>query len=113
MYTDAITVVHPVETTDRYGNITYDYDAGETTTAEDVAVQPEVQQETGLGEARATVITGWRVYTAPGRDLAVHPVDRVRWNGLELDVVGEVARWADPLLGTVHHVEFAMQRRSG
>lgn len=77
-----------------------------------VSVQPASQLETSTPERSGTV-TGWRVYTAPGTDADVRAGDRVVFDGITCDVMGEVARWRDPVSGGIHHVEFVLQRAVG
>lgn len=114
MFHDEITVVRPQETYDRYGNTVYDWTNPQRTTWDRVSVQPVSQTETGTDDARHTVVTGWRIFSAAGVDIDVRPIDRIEWAGKTLEVVGEVARWPHPIRrGAVHHVEFDVERYTG
>ncbi len=114
MFHDTVVVVRPTTSTDRYGSTVYDWDAPTRTVYASVAVLPTSQQESGIGEFREIVTTGWRVYSRAGLDIDVDASDRVEWAGRDLEVIGEVARWPHPIRpGHVHHVEFTMQRRTG
>lgn len=81
-------------------------------TLERLNIQPSVQTESTDAE-RSPVITGWRVQSDEGVDLDVTAQDRIEWDGMLLDVEGEIARWPDPLGAGVHHVEFNLKRVTG
>lgn len=100
--------------TDRGGNQVPDWSDGAVSrlTLQRVSVQPASQSET-TDPTRTAVVTGWHVQTEPGTDPDVRAADRIEWNGLACDVVGEIARWPDPLGGTVHHAEWDMRRATG
>lgn len=106
------------ERTDRGGNTVPDWSETVVSrlTITDVSVQPggmpDSQGESVTPERNA-VATGWRVLSAPGTNPDVTAVDRIEYDGMTLEVNGEVARWPDPLDGGVHHVEFAMKRATG
>lgn len=100
--------------TDRGGNQVEDWSPGAVTrlTVERVSVQPASQVEVTTAE-RTALVTGWRAQSSPGTDPDVRARDRVEWNGMILQVVGEIARWTDPISGAVHHAEWAMSRTTG
>ena len=79
---------------------------GDATPSEPVpaSVQPEGSDEVTTG--RQTAITSWRLIAGPGMDLLA--TDRVKWDGLVLEVDGEVARWKHR--GRPHHVEAVLRR---
>lgn len=111
---DSITVVRPATSTDAYGSTVYDWANATRTVVHGVAVLPMSQHESGTGVFRDVVTTGWRVYSKPGLDIDLTAYDRVEWRGLDLEVVGEVARWPHPLRrGAIHHIEASLQRRTG
>lgn len=111
---ETVTVVRPATRRDRYDNTVYDWDNATRAVYGNVAVLPTSQDESGVGEFRQAVTTGWRLYTRPGNDIDITPYDRVEWAGVELEVAGEVARWPHPLRrGGVHHVEVSLRRRTG
>lgn len=97
---------------DPLGNETRNWSAASDTALEGVSVQPNSQDEEGAA-VRSGVVTGWRVQSRPGVDLDVLPSDRIVHDGIVCEVVGEVARWPDPLTGAVHHVEFTIRRWEG
>lgn len=100
--------------TDRGGNAVPDWSpaAVDRLTVVNLSVQPATQTETITPE-RTAVVTGWRVQSGPGTDPDVRAVDRIEWNGLTLEVDGEIERWTDPLDGGVHHAEWMMHRATG
>ncbi|GGP56039.1 hypothetical protein [Streptomyces abikoensis] len=99
---------------DRGGNRLPDWspEAATRLTIAEVDVQPTTATESTTPE-RVAVVTGWHVQTPPGVDVDVRATDRIEWADMLLEVVGEVARWPDPLDGTVHHVEFDVVRATG
>lgn len=118
IFDQSVTTVRPGSKVDRGGNTVPDWSESAVTreVIDQVSVQPgglpNSQGET-VSPERNAVVTGWRVLTAPGVDADVRPADRIEWDGRTLEVVGEVARWSDPVDGGVHHVEFAMGRATG
>lgn len=106
--------VRPGTRTDRGGNQVEDWSAGAVTrlTLARVSVQPASQTEVTTAE-RTAVVTGWRAQSEPGTDPDIQAADRIEWNGLLLQVVGEIARWTDPVDGTPHHAEWTMSRTTG
>ncbi|MEV5680966.1 hypothetical protein [Streptomyces sp. NPDC052179] len=75
-------------------------------------IQPRVQDE-GTEADRSPVITGWRIQADHGVDLDVTAQDRIEWDGLLLEVDGEIAQWPDPVEGGLDHVEFNVVRVTG
>lgn len=113
MFHDTVTVVRATTGTDQYGNDTRDWATATRTTVAQVAVLPTTQVEDAAGN-RIALSTGWRVFTAPGTDVDLQATDRVEWNGITLEVIGEVARWPHPIRpGAVHHVEADLRRVTG
>lgn len=78
-------------------------------------IQPRTQAEAheNAQSDRTPVITGWRVQSDHGVDLDVTAADRIEWDGLLLEVEGEIARWPDPVGGALDHVEFNIRRVTG
>lgn len=111
---DSVVRVRAGTRVDRGGNTVPDWSPGAVNrlTVTGLNVQPDTQIET-VDEQRNAVVTGWRVQSEPGTAPDVRAVDRVEWDGMLLEVDGEVACWTDPLDGTVHHVEFRMRRATG
>ena len=114
IWDQSVVRVRPGVRTDRGGNQVPDWaaPAATTTTIERLSVQPVVQSEQPDAD-RTSVITGWRVLSAPGTDVDIRSGDRVEYDGLTCEVQGEVGRWRDPLTGGIHHVEWQMRRSTG
>lgn len=106
--------VRPGQKTDRGGNLIDDWsdEAVELLTLAAVSVQASSQAETP-DETRTAVVTAWRVQSAPGPYPDVRSTDRIRWNGLICEVIGEIAEWTNPVNGTPHHAEWTMARATG
>jgi len=81
-------------------------------TVERLNIQPSIQQE-AVDEQRNAVVTGWHVQSEEGTDPDIQAVDRIEWDGMTLEVDGEVARWPELFEDTVHHIEFEMKRTTG
>ncbi|MFC5144291.1 hypothetical protein [Streptomyces aureoversilis] len=113
-FDQAIVRVRAGTRVDRSGNTVLDWspDAVDRLQVQEVSIQPTTATETHLPE-RTAVVTGWHVQSPPGVDLDIQAGDRIEWAGLLLEVDGEVARWTDPLDGTVHHVELDIRRATG
>ncbi|MFF5778171.1 hypothetical protein ACFY7Y_14620 [Streptomyces virginiae] len=97
---------------DRGGNTVADWTTATRLTVEQVNIQPSVQQETH-DETRSSKVTGWHVQSAEGTNPDIRADDRIEWDGLTLEVDGEIARWPDLFTNSVHHVEFEMKRSTG
>lgn len=97
---------------DGWGNETRDWTEAVDTQLDGVNVQPN-QQDEDDGVLRTTVVTSWRVQSAPSVDLDIVASDRVVYDDIVCEVVGEVARWSDPVSGGIHHVEFTIRRHEG
>ncbi|RPK50405.1 hypothetical protein [Streptomyces sp. ADI93-02] len=111
MYSDSVTRLRAPLVTDRYGNQTTDRDWPNAvqTQFRGVNVQPDNSVES-VGE-RTSVTTAWRLVGPKGRDFDVLRTDRLVYDGMTLEVDGEVARYR--YAGRVHHVEIRMVRVSG
>lgn len=99
---------------DKYGNESSDRDWGAAarTPISGVALQPDgtLNSLEGVGD-RAPITTGWRMFSRRGVDLDVLATDRFEFDGMTLEVDGEVGRWRRA--GTVHHVELRLKRVTG
>ncbi|MFD5308186.1 hypothetical protein [Streptomyces ardesiacus] len=110
-YLDSAVRLRAPLVTNKYGDTTTDRDwsRAERYQITDVSIQPDGSSETN-GD-RELVLTGWKLYTRRGRDLDLVKTDRVEWDGMTLEVDGEVARWRWG--GRVHHVEIRLKRVTG
>ncbi|MCD9196073.1 hypothetical protein [Streptomyces albireticuli] len=99
---------------DRGGNAVPDWspDAVSRLAITEVSIQPTTATETAAPE-RTAVVTGWHVQSQPGTDLDIRAADRIEWDGMILEVDGEIARWTDPVEGGIHHVELDLVRATG
>lgn len=109
---DIIVRLRPTLIENRGGDLVEDWTAPAEHTIVGVSVQP-AQQAEATDVTRTATTTGWTVQSQPGVDLDVVASDRIRYDGMTCRVVGEVARWTDPLTGVVHHVDFTIERRAG
>ncbi|MEV7212085.1 hypothetical protein AB0O31_03175 [Kitasatospora cineracea] len=114
IFHQAVVRVRAGERTDRGGNTVPDWSPGavQRLTIGRLSVQPSIQSERAQAE-RTEVATGWRVLSAPGTDPDVRSSDRIEFDGLTCEVIGEVARWTHPVTGRTHHVEWQMTRATG
>jgi len=60
--------------------------------------------------SRDTIQDLWEVFAPRFAD--VLPTDRIRWNGLDYEVLGQPAEWDSPT-GAISHIQFQMQRWEG
>ncbi|SRR6266568_4413149 len=107
---EAVSVLRAPLVTNRYGAQIRDWPNATQTTVPGVSIQPVSATEDAQG--RELRITGYRLFTARGRNIDLLATDRVRWAGLVLQVDGEVARWPAPG-GGVHHVEAVLRLIEG
>lgn len=110
LFADTVALVRAPLVVDKYGNVTSQRDWAHATRTvySGVSVQPDVSSE-DTGD-RFTVITGWQLRTPKGRDFPALPSDRVEYDGMTLEVDGEVGRYR--MAGRVHHVELRLKRVS-
>ena len=114
MFNQSLVRVRPGERTDRGGNTVPDWSPGAVSrlTVDRVNIQPSIQQES-VDEQRDAVVTGWHVQSAEGTNPDITATDRIEWDGMTLEVDGEVARWPDLFADAVHHIELDMKRTTG
>jgi hypothetical protein len=114
MFNQSLVRVRAGERTDRGGNTVKDWSPGAASrlTVVQVNIQPSVQTEI-VDEDRNAVVTGWHVQSAEGTNPDIHFDDRIEWDGMTLEVDGEVARWPELFADAVHHIEFEMKRVTG
>jgi hypothetical protein len=114
LFTETIVVLRaPTTGRDSQGNVVRDWSAAARTTYRQVSVQPRTSTES-RGEPRSRTVTGWRIQSRAGVDIDVVSTDRVEWADKVLEVLGDVDRWPHPIRpGSVHHVEFDVQRVRG
>ncbi len=112
IFDQVITIVRPSWMRDRYGDDVADWAHAQHTTVTGVSMQPAAQAEDVTSAARVMVTTGYKLHTRGDVDLRSE--DRVLYDDVELEVVGEVARWPHPIHPRrIHHVEAFLERRSG
>lgn len=111
LFADTITVVRAEYVTDKYGNPTSerDWENATRSVVGGVSVQPDASTE-ATGD-RGTIITGWRLFTPRGRDLDLLATDRVEFDGMTLEVDGEIGRYR--MAGRVHHIEARLKKVTG
>jgi hypothetical protein len=97
---------------DRGGNTMPDWSTATRLLVAQVNIQPSIQQESH-DETRAAKVTGWHVQSAEGTNPDIRADDRIEWDGMTLEVDGEVARWPALFVDAVHHIEFEMKRSTG
>jgi hypothetical protein len=111
LHGDTVIIVRAPYKVDKYGNTTTqrDWANATRTTVARVSVQPDSSAE-ATGD-RTSVITGWRLFTSKGRDFPALPGDRIEFDGMTLEVDGEVGRYR--MGSRVHHVEARLRRVVG
>ncbi|MFI1928351.1 hypothetical protein [Streptomyces sp. NPDC020377] len=114
MFNQSLVRVRAGERTDRGGNTVKDWSPGAVSrlAVDQVNIQPSIQQE-DVDEQRNAVVTGWHVQSAEGTNPDIRYDDRIEWDGMTLEVDGEVARWPELFTDAVHHIEFEMKRATG
>ncbi|WP_050515045.1 hypothetical protein [Streptomyces rimosus] len=114
MFHQTIVRLRAGQRTDRGGNTVPDWSPDKVSRlpVASVSVQPTTQTEQA-DPTRTAVVTGWQVITAPGVDADIEARDRIEWNGMVLEVAGEVGRYSDFLSNATHHLEFVMRRATG
>lgn len=112
MFNQSLVRVRAGTRTDRGGNTVPDWATATRITVTRVNIQPSVQQET-VDEQRNSRVTGWHVQSEEGTDPDITATDRIEWDGMTLEVDGEVARWPELFSDEVHHIEFEMKRTTG
>lgn len=114
MFNQSLVRVRAGTKTDRGGNTVPDWSPGavDRLTVTQLNIQPSIQRET-LDEQRNATVTGWHVQSAEGTNPDIRFDDRLEWDGMTLEVDGEVARWPELFKDAVHHIEFEMKRATG
>jgi hypothetical protein len=111
--TQTVTRVRAGTVTDRYGEATRDWAAASRVQITGCAVQPAGSTENLAGGDQR--ITAWHLIAPITPDILA--TDRIEWDGArkadgtvaQLEVDGEVGRWADPPA----HVEAVLRRVEG
>lgn len=111
MFWQSAVRVRPGVKTDRGGNHVADWDNATRTPVDRLTIQPTSQTET-TDTTRTAVVSGWFVMSEPSTNPDVLASDRIEFDAITCEVIGEVARWPDSL-GGVHHVEWTMRRATG
>ena len=114
MFNQSLVRVRAGERTDRGGNTVKDWSpqAVSRLAVDQVNIQPSVQTEI-VDADRNAAVTGWHVQSDEGTAPDIRSDDRIEWDGMTLEVEGEVARWPELFADAVHHVEFEMKRVTG
>lgn len=108
-YDDRVTVLRAgPPTEDEFGNAVPGWAAARRTQLPAV-VNPMAWSATEDTRQRDTTMTRWRVFLPPNSDVTY--LDRVEWDGITLEVDGEVERWRRR--GREHHVELIVKRVQG
>jgi hypothetical protein len=105
--------VRPGTKYDRAGTPIPDWSEGavERLTLTGVNVAPRVEgNPERTGDTGTRVLTGWWLQTPPGVDADIAAGDRVEFDGMVLEVEGDVARWPDPFTGRTHHIKVSLER---
>jgi hypothetical protein len=112
MFNQSLVRVRAGTRTDRGGNTVRDWSLATRLTVDRVNIQPSVQTEI-VDADRNAAVTGWHVQSDEGTAPDIRSDDRIEWDGMTLEVDGEVARWPELFADAVHHVEFEMKRVTG
>ncbi|WP_411102445.1 hypothetical protein [Streptomyces sp. cmx-4-9] len=112
MFNQTLVRVRAGTRVDRGGNTVADWATATRVTVTHVNIQPSIQQE-AHDETGSSKVTGWHVQSAEGTNPDIRADDRIEWDGMTLEVDGEVARWPELFTDAVHHVEFEMKRSTG
>ncbi|WP_327300383.1 hypothetical protein [Streptomyces goshikiensis] len=112
MFNQSLVRVRAGTRSDRGGNTVPDWTTATRLTVDRMNIQPSVQQE-AHDETRTSKITGWHVQSDEGTAPDIRADDRIEWDGMTLEIVGEVARYLDFLHASTHHIEFVMRRKTG
>jgi hypothetical protein len=95
------------ETTDRYGNTIYDWDAPDALEITPVTVEPVAGSET-FDAAGGKLHTRWSLHADSAADIMTG--DRISYEGTEFDIDGAVQRFPSPS-GRLDHLEVLLRRR--
>lgn len=107
---DTVIVIRAPLAANRYGGQLRDWTTATRTTVDGVSVQPAASTEDVRD--RELLVNTYTLFTTRGRDIDLLATDRVQWNGLVLQVVGDPNRWPAPG-GGIHHVEAALKLVAG
>ena len=111
-YPETIVRLRATTTTDRYGSAERSWASATETTITGVQVQPfDSIEPDEVGRTR--VVTRHRVLSRVGVALDLLPTDRIRWAGVDWQIVGEVAQHKRPSTGAAHHTEAVIRRVTG
>lgn len=104
-----VTRLRPVWITDAHGNIVPDWSQPPAELPiGGCSVQPGATSE--VLTSRDTIQNQWTVYAPRFAD--VKPTDRIRWSGVDYEVVGQPAAWDSPT-GSLSHIQFTIQLWEG
>lgn len=107
--TDTVTVLRVGTATDRYGDtVAGDWTSATATAITQCRIQPAAGPEDTVD--RDQITRRWLLF-APA-DADIRASDRVRWQGVDYDIDGELRRWNSPT-GRLAHIEADLLRVDG
>lgn len=107
---ETVTVLRAPLIANRYGGQVRDWTSAVRTDVDGVSIQPGASTEDVRD--RELLTNTFTLFTTRGRDIDLLATDRVEWNGVILQVVGDPNRWTAPG-GGVHHVEATLRQVAG
>ncbi len=105
---DTVTRLRAATTTDRYGNETHDWSTPDELPITGCDVQPLAGPEDTVD--RQQVTRRWVLFAPAAADITA--ADRIRWDGDDYDIDGEVRPWRSPT-GRLDHIEADLVRVEG
>jgi hypothetical protein len=102
-----VTLVHPVVTSDRYGNPTHDYGPAATRTPIRGLIDQESASES-TPDGRTKIVGMWRLIT---NHRTIDAADRIEWDGLVYELDGPP--WPAWDFQAFHHTEARLRRIEG
>jgi hypothetical protein len=104
-----VTRLRPVWISDGHGNSVPDWtQPPDQLPIGGCSVQPAQTQE--VLTSRDTILDQWTVFAPRFAD--VLPTDRILWNNIQYEVMGQPSAW-DSASGGISHIQFLMQRWEG
>lgn len=107
-HTHTVTVLRGAATVDRYGDPIDGWSTATETEITGCRVQPAAGPEDTVD--RNQITRRWLLFVPPGAD--IRATDRVRWDGDDYDIDGEIRRWPS-VSGRLAHLEADLIRVEG